>query len=286
MAHFFTKHEMKKFDKKLSEENYLDASRYKTQLREEISKDNHRTNIDSAKKKAVLQGMNYDGFHQMVLGADLKGIKQGEIYSINSEKSTTVMNNITIQNKYKENIDILPNAFTVEQKENLILEKIPEIIKEEKEITFDQKYFLKEIKLINLNKNTFESNELNKDLDKILRQKFDLIKSFEGENFRIMLEESKLPSDIFLDLLNSFGEIIKFYLMLSDIPNLLECFKYLKIFFNCKYYSSLKIFIGKKQKVLYSEIIQILEKQLIEEEDDVNKNSLNDIFNFLKNTFK
>jgi len=51
MAHFFTKHEMKKYDKILSEENYLDTNRFKSQLREEISKDNHRTNIDSAKKR-------------------------------------------------------------------------------------------------------------------------------------------------------------------------------------------------------------------------------------------
>jgi hypothetical protein len=284
MAHFFTKHEMNKFDKKLSEENYLDASRYKTQLREEISKDNHRTNIDSAKKKAVLQGMNYDGFHQMVLGADLKGIKQGEIYSINSEKTTTIMNNITIQNKYKENIEILPNAFTVEQKENFIFEKIPGLINPEKEITFNQKHFLKEIKLINLNKNSFEIVGSNKEIDRNLRQKFDLIKSFEGENFRLMLEEGKLPSDIFLDLLNSFGEIIKFYLMISDIPNLFECFKYLKIFLNGKYYSSLKIFIGKKQKILYSEIIQLLEKHILE--DDLNKNNFDDILGCLKNSFK
>merc|ERR1712032_1009887 len=110
MAHFFTKHEMKVYDKKLSEENYLDANRFKSQLKDEISKDIHRVNLDSAKKKAVTQHMNYDGFHQMVLGADLKGIKQGEIYTINSERTNTIMNNISTQNKYNDNIEILQNS--------------------------------------------------------------------------------------------------------------------------------------------------------------------------------
>ena len=124
MAHFFTKHEMKKYDKKLTEENYLDANRFKNQLRDEISRDNHRTNIDSAKKKAVLQCMNYDGFHQMVLGADLKGIKPGDLYSIKSNQSNTIMNNTSIQNKYNENIEILQNAFTVDNKEIKTLDNI------------------------------------------------------------------------------------------------------------------------------------------------------------------
>ena len=51
MAHFFSKHEMNKYDKKLSEENFLNANRFKDQLRDEISRDNHRTNLDYAKKK-------------------------------------------------------------------------------------------------------------------------------------------------------------------------------------------------------------------------------------------
>jgi hypothetical protein len=66
MARFFSKNEMEKYDKKLTEEYYLNADRFKDQLKNEITKDNQRINVDSAKKKAVLHGMNYDGFHQMV----------------------------------------------------------------------------------------------------------------------------------------------------------------------------------------------------------------------------
>jgi hypothetical protein len=35
-------------------------------------------NVDSAKKKAVMYHMDYDGFRQMVLGANLYNIKRGE----------------------------------------------------------------------------------------------------------------------------------------------------------------------------------------------------------------
>ena len=49
----------------------------KEELGEAIDYENKRTNVDSAKKKAVLQHMDYDGFHQMVLGANLHPLKKG-----------------------------------------------------------------------------------------------------------------------------------------------------------------------------------------------------------------
>jgi hypothetical protein len=284
MAHFFTKHEMKKFDKKLTEENYLDTNRFKSQLRDEISRDNHRTNIDSAKKKAVLQCMNYDGFHQMVLGADLKGIKPGDLYSIKSNQTNTIMNNISIQNKYNDNIEILQNAFTIEDKEIKIKENIFKNI-EKNEINFDQKTFIKEYKIINLNKNSNIDNEI---LGENLSKKFDLINFYGEEHFQKMLDEAKLQSDVFLDLVNTLGEIFIFYVNKKDFGFIFKCFTFIKIFFVAKYYYALKMFIGKKQKNLYIEIITFLEKLVIKlKEEEVNeKNILDDVTSFLKIYFK
>ena len=288
MAHFFTKHEMKKYDKILSEENYLDTNRFKSQLREEISKDNHRTNIDSAKKKAVLQCMNYDGFHQMVLGADLKGLKQGEIYSIGQNQTNTIMNNIQTQNKLKENIEILRNAFTVNEKENQIYKNISGKI-EEHEIIFDQKNFIKEFKLINLNKDSTNGND-DENLNENLSKKFDLINFYGEENFKKMLLEAKLPSDVFLDLVNSLGEILKFYIFKKEFECIFKFFIFVKEFFISKFFSASKIFIGKKQKNLYAEIIGLLEKMKVEVEEErdneKNKIEIEEVINFIKIYFK
>lgn len=49
-------------------------------------------NVDSAKKRAVLQHMDYDGFHQMVLGANLKPLKKGEAESIFRHQQDTPIN--------------------------------------------------------------------------------------------------------------------------------------------------------------------------------------------------
>jgi hypothetical protein len=46
-------------------------------MQKEIDWDNKRTNVDSSKKIAVMQGMEYDGFRQMVLGANIKPMKKG-----------------------------------------------------------------------------------------------------------------------------------------------------------------------------------------------------------------
>lgn len=296
MAHFFTKHEMKKFDKKLTEENYLDTNRFKSQLKDEISKDNHRTNIDSAKKKAVVQCMNYDGFHQMVLGADLKGIKQGEIYSIGSNKTNTIMNNISTQNKFNDNIEILKNAFTVNDKEDKIHENLNSlkekdfINQNDENIKYDNKFFIKEYKLINLNKNSSGGDNNAKEenegkLNDILVKKLKLIRLFDG-NFKEMLDEEKLPSDIFLDLINTIAEITKFFINNKENKEIFECFFYIKELFTGKFFGSLKIFIGKKQKNLYLDIIEMLNSYVSEVDNDDNENKFREIITFLKGYFK
>ena len=68
------------------------------------------------------------------------------------------MNNTSIQNKYNENIEILQNAFTVDNKEIKTLDNILKN-KEKNEMNFNQKTFIKEYKIINLNKNADNNNE-------------------------------------------------------------------------------------------------------------------------------
>ena len=64
-----------------------------------IDEENKRINVDSAKKRAVIQHMDYDGFRQMVLGANLKPIKQGEASNIvNSHPTANSINFIATYN--------------------------------------------------------------------------------------------------------------------------------------------------------------------------------------------
>ena len=49
------------------------------ELDESIKYEEHRDNVDQAKKRAVKQMMDYEGFRQMVLGADLKPVKTNEM---------------------------------------------------------------------------------------------------------------------------------------------------------------------------------------------------------------
>lgn len=65
----------------------------KRELQESIDEENKRINIDSAKKRAVLQHMDYDNFRQMVLGANIKPVKSAEMNDLMSvENQFGVMN--------------------------------------------------------------------------------------------------------------------------------------------------------------------------------------------------
>ena len=58
---------------------HLTTSATRNEIMNSINEENKRVNVDSAKKKACLQHMDYDGFHQMVLGANLMPVKPGAI---------------------------------------------------------------------------------------------------------------------------------------------------------------------------------------------------------------
>ena len=63
-------------------EEQLTMDHTKAQLQREIQADNQRVNVDSAKKRACIQYMDYEGFRQMVLGANLFPVKKGAASSI------------------------------------------------------------------------------------------------------------------------------------------------------------------------------------------------------------
>jgi hypothetical protein len=60
----------------------ISCSNLKSELYSSINYENERTNVDSAKKRACLQGMDYDGFRQMVLGANIYPVKSRDLQQI------------------------------------------------------------------------------------------------------------------------------------------------------------------------------------------------------------
>ena len=69
------------------DEGQLTVANAKKTMKQDIDWDSKRVNVDSAKKIAVMQHMEYDGFAQMVLGANLKPSKAGQITSIYQGKT-------------------------------------------------------------------------------------------------------------------------------------------------------------------------------------------------------
>ena len=78
-------------------EEKLTVAEVRKELGDFINEENKRINVDSAKKRAVLQHMDYDNFHQMVLGANLKTIKKGSVESIFKKQSDTPLNYLANQ---------------------------------------------------------------------------------------------------------------------------------------------------------------------------------------------
>ena len=76
-------------------------SEVKKELGLAINEECKRTNVDSAKKRAVMQHMDYDNFHQMVLGANLFPVKSGEVSNIMGQKGGpgSSMNHLAMYNQ-------------------------------------------------------------------------------------------------------------------------------------------------------------------------------------------
>jgi len=74
-------------------------------MQTQINEDAVRSNIDSAKKRACLQVMDYDGFSQMVLGANLFPVKSGAASNIFKPTYGASIVNATVS--YQQTVDRL-----------------------------------------------------------------------------------------------------------------------------------------------------------------------------------
>ena len=120
MTRFISQHEIKKQDQKLKQDNLVDSTKYKHELKDAINKEYHRINVDSAKKKAVVQRMDYDNFHQMVLGADIKGMKPEDIVYVKFDRTEKVLNSCSVKDKLTKGVDVLDGIFVNDDIQNNI----------------------------------------------------------------------------------------------------------------------------------------------------------------------
>ena len=112
------------------DESTLTTQNCKVMMQDDINFENTRVNVDSAKKIAVMQHMEYDGFHQMVLGANLKPTKGISAYGIfkPQEYEKTINSVATFQSiAHGDNVeggvtfnnDVIRMLFELQDAENL-----------------------------------------------------------------------------------------------------------------------------------------------------------------------
>lgn len=252
MSRFHSNYQINKTDRQLNEETLLDTSKYKNDLRSAINSENHRINVDSAKKKAVFQRMDYDGFHQMVLGADLKGIKSKDMMNLKSNES--ILNNVMIQKKLNDEIDFNKGNFVVNQdnKEKENSKKLENIITNN-ELRENYKIFKKNWKV----KNNTE--------DKICL----LYELKEYKLYGDMINSDTIEADIFIDYLYNMG----LYTLREDYLHgdkdkklfLLFC---IKAIVDSQCFTNLNKFLGKKQKSVYKEFNE-KKKEILNEDESL-----------------
>ena len=228
MTRFYSEYEIKKIDKKLNEDIILNNDRNKEELKDALDQDNHRSNVDRAKKKAVTQYMDYDGFHQMVLGADLKGMKMSDVIEIKPDKE--ILNTVTEKQKLgSTGGDIFYRRF------------IPQ--HETKEIKFLADDEMNLYKFKTKWKNFDNSN------DKV-NFLYDNIGTI--PMFKQIVDVKTIDADIFIELLYHLGIVINEAKEKNEKTMfLIACVETIE---NCYYFSKMKMFIGKKQKAVYEEM--------------------------------
>lgn len=228
MTRFYSEYEIKKIDKKLNEDLLLNNDKNKEELKNAIDQDNHRSNVDRAKKKAVTQYMDYENFHQMVLGADLKGMKLSDVTEIKPEKG--ILNLVAEKQVIGETgTDIFYRKFVPENDSKQIKFIVDD------ELTL-QKF---KIKWKNFDNSSDKVNFL-----------YDNIPSI--PQFKKMVDTPIIDADLFVELIYHIGIIINE----SQEKNekcmfLIACLETIE---NCSFFKKMKMFIGKKQKAVYEEM--------------------------------
>jgi hypothetical protein len=232
---------LKRNENKLNEE-LINAEKYKLELKGAINKENHRVNIDSAKKKAVIQRMDYDGFHQMVLGADLKGIKQKEIAQLKPE--SVILNSVAIAHKLCETKDIYAKNFVPLQNDE----------KDISEFINDKLNAMQIKEKDGLTLKIFEKN-LVKNLENI-EDKINYLLEISIEEFAKLFDKVFIETDLFLLILNSIANFIIEKMKINEVKNsnIQHLFNIIKYFEQNSQFKVLKKFIGKKYKALFDEV--------------------------------
>jgi hypothetical protein len=183
MTRFYSEYELKKQDLKLNEGLFENTEKYKEDLKEAINEENHRSNVDRAKKKSCAQYFDYDKFHQMVLGADLKGMKIDDVIKIEPEKA--ILNPISeVKNKCNPQ-DIFKGNF-VPIEENT-----------KKKIVHDDNMTLNKFK-IEFKKYDTPTNKINY-----------LYDNFTKELFLDLFNVDTIDADLFTGLILNIGLYIK-----------------------------------------------------------------------------
>ena len=240
MARYYSEYEIAKADKQLNTD-LLNNDKYKNDLKVAINEENHRSNVDRAKKKAVSQYMDYDNFHQMVLGADLhNGMNLNDVIDIKPEKAilNSISENKEFENKVKN--DLFLKNFVKDDNKKIIN------FKNDDEITIQK--FKKNVKNFN-------------SVDDKINYIFNNVNI---EKFKELFNVNIIDSDLFGDLIYNFGLYLNNLNEINDKSKfLIEC---LNIIENSVYFNKLKMFIGKKHKNIYNEII---EKKIFENSIDI-----------------
>ena len=92
---------MKKAKQLVFHEELLNMDQIKKDLAGDLNAAALHSNEDSAKKRAVLQRMDYDGFRQMVLGANLFPLKSGSTANIIRTQAVTTRDNFNSTAAYQ-----------------------------------------------------------------------------------------------------------------------------------------------------------------------------------------
>ena len=240
MARYYSEYEIAKADKQLNTD-LLNNDKYKKDLKIAINEENHRSNVDRAKKKAVSQYMDYDNFHQMVLGADLhNGMNLNDVIDIKPEKAilNSISENKEFENKVKN--DLFLKNFVKDDNKKIIN------FKNDDDITI-QKF----------KKNVKDFNSVDDKINYIFN-------NVNIDKFKELFNANIIDSDLFGDLIYNFGLYLNNLNEINDKSKfLIEC---LNIIENSAYFNKLKMFIGKKHKNVYNEII---EKKTFENSIDI-----------------
>lgn len=255
MTRFYTRYEIEKKEKQLKEDVLFNASNYKGQLKDALNVENHRVNVDSAKKKAVTQGMDYNGFHQMVLGANLKGSKTSELLEL--KPKAPIMNNVMTQNLLGKEIDVLSGNFVVANSENSgkSLENLKVIEKLKSENVF-----------VDANDIKVEYQSFKKMLKNVSNTEDKIKVLLATINYEELIQSNTLESDIFLDVICSAGSFILTDFKTIDKDTLNFLLKFVNILISHNQFSSLKKFIGKKHKTIYNSLNEIKSQIFTDEE--------------------